>query len=109
MPDEYARLAEQTRKIENEMGFQAELQQLINRYSQENGSGTPDFILAGYLSDCLKAWNQAINEREKWYGREQDRFGMPQKPMPGAGSASGPTGLRIETPFDIDMEAKRNA
>lgn len=29
--------------------------------------------------------------------------------LPGTGSASGPTGLRIETPFDIDMEAKRNA
>lgn len=50
--------------------FQDEIESLINRYSQENGSNTPDFILASYLNDCLKAWNSAVNARETWYGRK---------------------------------------
>jgi len=49
--------------------FLGELEQLINKYSQENQSNTPDFILAGYLEDCLKAYNMAVQAREKWYGR----------------------------------------
>ena len=49
--------------------FQDELQSLINKHSQENGSDTPDFILASYLNDCLKAFNVAVSNRETWYGR----------------------------------------
>lgn len=50
--------------------FEQELRELINRYSIENGSDTPDFILAEYLTDCLWSWNRATRAREKWYGRE---------------------------------------
>ena len=50
------------------MSFEVELKQLINRYSQENGSDTPDFILASYLARCLDAWNEACAARDKWYG-----------------------------------------
>ncbi len=49
--------------------FERGLQDLINRYSIENGSDTPDFMLARYLTDCLKAWNTGVKAREKWYGR----------------------------------------
>ena len=49
--------------------FADELESLINRYSQENGSDTPDFILASYLNDCLKAFDSAVAARECWYGR----------------------------------------
>ena len=60
--------------------FRAELERLINRYSQENNSGTPDFILANYISDSLVAFNNAVNRREQWYGRAQDpRFGTPAR------------------------------
>jgi len=41
----------------------------INRVSAENGSNTPDFMLAEYLVDCLAAWDRAVTAREKWYGR----------------------------------------
>ena len=59
--------------------FVGELQALINRNCVENGSGTPDFILAHYMSDCLTAFNAATNRREAWYGRQQDpKFGMPE-------------------------------
>ena len=52
------------------MSFQQELEQLINKYSQENGSNTPDFILARYLNGCLGAFNEAVESRELWYGRK---------------------------------------
>lgn len=43
--------------------------QAINAVSAENGSNTPDFILAGYLTDCLAAFDKATIERSRWYGR----------------------------------------
>ena len=49
--------------------FLVELQCLINRYSRENGSNTPDFILATYLMGCLENFNKTLQYREKWYGR----------------------------------------
>jgi hypothetical protein len=49
--------------------FNHELQALLNRYSKESKSNTPDYILATYLQDCLKAFNKAVNGREEWYGR----------------------------------------
>lgn len=49
--------------------FQKELESLINRHSKENGSDTPDFILAEYLNDCLTAFDKAAKARAKWYGQ----------------------------------------
>lgn len=49
--------------------FEKELEHLLNRFSQENASGTPDFILANYLKNCLAAWNEAVQQRETWWGR----------------------------------------
>lgn len=50
------------------MTFQRELENLINRYSVENGSDTPDFILAAYMGACLDAFNAATRERDRYYG-----------------------------------------
>lgn len=52
--------------------FQSELTSLINRFSAENDSNTPDFILAQYMADALEAFNKATNLREKWYGRDSE-------------------------------------
>jgi hypothetical protein len=41
-----------------------ELETLLNRYSRENVSDTPDFILAKFMMSCLKAFEQASIERE---------------------------------------------
>lgn len=49
--------------------FQKQLEHLINSTSQENGSDTPDWILAEYLRNCLWSYNKAVTAREKWYGR----------------------------------------
>lgn len=48
--------------------FEKELESLINRYSLENRSDTPDFILAEYLVNCLNAFDIASRSREAWYG-----------------------------------------
>jgi len=53
-----------------EKNFKKELEGLINSYSKENGSDTPDFILAEYLNKCLKVFNATVSRREAWYGRK---------------------------------------
>ena len=50
--------------------FRKDLEKLLNSLSRENGSDTPDFILAEYLMDCLTAFDKATNARECWYGRK---------------------------------------
>jgi hypothetical protein len=52
--------------------FGKALQDLINSYSMENGSNTPDFVLADYLKDVLHLFNQTVNRREEWYGRKAE-------------------------------------
>lgn len=48
--------------------FERELQSLLNKHSQENGSNTPDFILARYLNGCLRLFNSTVVSRADWYG-----------------------------------------
>lgn len=48
--------------------FEKELEQLINKYSKENTSDTPDFILAEYLNNCLSAFAITTQKRDRWYG-----------------------------------------
>jgi hypothetical protein len=52
------------------MGFVKELEILINKYSKEGVSSTPDFILASYLNDCMNAYNKATVWKEKWYSTD---------------------------------------
>ncbi len=47
--------------------FIGELSTLINKYSKENGSNTPDYILANYLNDCLLLFNKAVMKRSEFY------------------------------------------
>jgi len=50
--------------------FETRLENLLNSFSVENESDTPDFILAAYLVDCLETWNKTIKSRDKWYGHK---------------------------------------
>ena len=50
--------------------LQKDIERLINSHCRENKSNTPDFILAEYLMDCLKAFEKTSNAREKWYGKK---------------------------------------
>lgn len=45
--------------------FARELESLLNYYSQERPSNTPDFVLATYLLGCLAAYNQAVVMRDQ--------------------------------------------
>jgi len=49
--------------------FRNDLEQLINRHSLENGSDTPDYILAAYLTNCLVNFEEALKARSAWYER----------------------------------------
>ena len=69
--------------------LRTEIEHAINCNSAENGSDTPDFILAEYLTDCLAAYDRAVTAREKWYGREPKAvdapdIGIPISEMPNA-------------------------
>lgn len=44
----------------------------LNQHSAENGSDTPDHLLADYLLDCLGVWDTHVSAREVWYGRQAD-------------------------------------
>ena len=64
--------------------FEKQLSSLLNRYSMENGSNTPDFILANYLHKCLENFNETSKAREKWYGKSLSIGGgsVPIDPQP---------------------------
>jgi len=47
--------------------FREELEQLLNKYSKENGSDTPDFVLAELIISLLEAFDQAVVTRDTWY------------------------------------------
>ena len=54
--------------VKNEPAFRAELENLINTYSMENGSNTPDWILANFLIRCLEAFDITTRARDTWNG-----------------------------------------
>ena len=58
----------------------------LNRRSAENGSNTPDFILAEYLLECLETFDKFVKRREMWYSIES---------CPGMGTRNIKTGTRI--------------
>ena len=50
--------------------FENELAHLINKFSLENGSDTPDFVLAQYLCSCLSNFNHASYARKLWHQKD---------------------------------------
>ena len=57
------------KKIEN---FKHDLAKLINIYSLEQLSNTPDFILAEYLTNTLLEFDKLMQSRDDWwYGDNQ--------------------------------------
>lgn len=53
-----------------------QIESAINANSAENGSNTPDFILAEYLTDCLAAYDKAVLKRSEWYQRHDGIGGV---------------------------------
>lgn len=76
-PDDYDY---QKQKEGRKIDFSYELRSLINRYSLENTSNTPDFVLAEYLVSCLNAFDTAVQQRENYYGRDPRPSKTPLQP-----------------------------
>lgn len=55
-------------QVSERPGFEKELEGLINRYSMEAGSNTPDYILVDYLKNSLENFHRATRLRDNWYG-----------------------------------------
>lgn len=51
--------------------FQKDLELLLNRHSMENGSNTPDWLLAIYLCNCLKNYQDTVYSRQTWFVNSQ--------------------------------------
>ena len=68
--------------------LESALSAALNRFSAENASNTPDWILAQYLLGCLAAWNTAVQQRETWYGRDARPSGG-SGPAPVEGDRNG--------------------
>lgn len=72
-PD-HARIREEDalrREQRRQVDLRSDLRSVLNRHSAENGSDTPDGVLAGYLLDCLAAFDRATLARSSWYGNHQ--------------------------------------
>lgn len=59
-----------------------ELAALLNKYSAENVSGTPDFVLAEVALDALKSFNENVHKRGEWRGETVEfKPGAVAKPL----------------------------
>lgn len=84
--------------------FRQELRKLINKHSMENGSDTPDFILADYMRTCLEAFDAAVSLRTKWYGKDDMANGKDSQPS----VLSEPTTLEFGGKEGLQKEANDN-
>ena len=53
-----------------------ELARTLNRHSAENKSNTPDFILAQFLIEAIRAFDAAVTARDQWYLGEGKMHGI---------------------------------
>ncbi len=52
------------------MTLEQRIKEAINETCAEQGSDTPDFILAAYLMDCLAAFERAVRCQKEWHAKE---------------------------------------
>jgi hypothetical protein len=83
-----------------ETPFGMDLTSLINAYSRENGSDTPDFILAGLIVDILAAFDKATVARDRWYGHK----GLRAKVAAGEPLEGDDDYRHVEREAGLDME-----
>lgn len=77
--------------------FRTELASLINRHSLENGSNTPDFILADYLVRCLATFDECVLWRQRWSAPEPIPEPAPE-PVP---EPPTPSAVIMKPPSDL--------
>jgi hypothetical protein len=54
-----------------QINFEEELRKLINTFSLEPESDTPDFILVEYISGCLDTFNKAVTRNSTYHKIKQ--------------------------------------
>lgn len=54
-----------------ERTFHSELQHLLNKYSIDNDTKTPDFILVEFVLQSIATYQQSVTSREKWLGNDE--------------------------------------
>lgn len=59
---------ESLQRPEHIESFESQLRSLLNTWSKEGSSNTPDFVLARYMAACLENFDSAVNARDHWYG-----------------------------------------
>ena len=85
--------------------FEARLESLLNEFSMENGSNTPDFVLAAFLVRALDAFNAGVTMRERWYGRDEPKAVAGATPLKSLrGMASLPPGKTSEQVVEASRE-----
>lgn len=67
---------DEVQRVLEDAGFEKELTSLINKYSMENTSDTPDFILSQYIEGCLVVFNRAVLQRDQWYKDDAEAQGI---------------------------------
>lgn len=50
--------------------FRESLTRLLNSYSKENSSNTPDYLLANFLIGCMDVFDLTVRRRDEWFGRD---------------------------------------
>jgi len=70
--------------------FREGLRHIINCHSMENGSDTPDFMLADYLVGCLELYDKTLLARDKWMSRPRWTPGQMLDPTQAPQPASVP-------------------
>ena len=70
------RLIGTTKEHKQRNDFERELEHLINYYSQEEHSDTPDYILAQYLIRCLENYELTIASRDEFFGFKPFKNGL---------------------------------
>lgn len=67
--DEVQVIAKSYIEVKRLNDFKRDMTDLINRYSMEAGSNTPDFILAEHVVHSIREFNATTRLRDAWYGR----------------------------------------
>lgn len=71
--------------------FETQARELINKFSLENASNTPDYILAEFLARSLDAFNDCVILRDRHSGASQkQRTDEVTSESPNCGSAPPP-------------------
>lgn len=55
------------------VAIEREIAAVLNRHCAENGSNTPDWLLAQFLLSSLAAFNDVMQKRVEFYGRDTHR------------------------------------